>query len=392
MWENVKLNKVSQKERTTTKRSVLWIGLPCDLECIFCYNRGIPNKEEWMPLDNIKQALNKYRYFYKNEAVDFMGGEPTLHPQIFDIISYASNIGLRPSIITNAMHLADENQVTNYLKSGIYDFLLSIHAIGPLVDTMHGCGKDNFTRQMQAIDNLNSIGIPFRINCIIIRNNLTHLQQVAELAVQKKARVLNFLTFNPYFEWNDSKSIEFFIRHSEALPFLTPAVEHCIMNGLEVNIRYMPICLFKNKERFIYTGFQLPYDPHEWDFNSWYDYGLPGIQATTWYNEIANEQRIRHGYVHTKKCETCSIVNICDGIHSKYLAHWGDDELDPYRGELINNPQHFTQHHAKYDYITNDTPDCSSQESAPSFLTDGSLELPLSGRDKGGLRPRPKNP
>jgi MoaA/NifB/PqqE/SkfB family radical SAM enzyme len=387
MWENVKLIKTYQKERTTTRRSVLWIGLPCDLKCV-CYERwNESSPKEWMPLDDIKQALNKYRYFYKNESVDFMGGEPTLHPQILDIINYASSIGLRPSIITNAMHLTDKNQVTNYLKSGIYDFLLSIHAVGPLADTLHGCGKDNFTRQMQAIDNLNSIGIPFRMNCIIIRNNLTQLYQIAELAVQKKARVLNFLTFNPHFEWNDSRQIEFLVRHSEALTFLTPAIEYCIANGLEVNIRYMPICLFKNKERFISTGFQLSYDPHEWDFNSWYDYGLPGIQAATWYNEIASEQRIRHEYVHTQKCMTCSMVNICDGLHSKYLLQWGDDELNPYCGEPINNPQHFIQHQAKYDYITNDTADFSFQESAPSFLTNESLELPLLGRAKGGFHP-----
>ena len=381
MWENVQSNKTHQKDRNATRRAVLWLGLSCDLKCIFCYDRWIkPDQRKWMPLDDVKQALNKYRYFYKNEAVDFMGGEPTLHPQIYDIVSYASSIGLRPSIITHGMHLTNKNQLINYLESGIYDFLVSIHAVGAFADTLHGCGTDNFTKQMQAIDNLNSIGIPFRINCTIIRNNLTHLQKIAELAVQKKACVLNFIAFNPYYEWNDDKLIDIFVRHSEVLPFLTPAIEFCIMNGLEVNIRYMPICLFKNKERFVYTGFQLPYDPHEWDYNSWFDYGLPGTQTATWYNEAARKQRIRNQYVHTETCMTCSMVNICDGLHSKYLLQWGDDELIPYCGEIIDNPQYFIQHHTKYDYITDNISDCSFQESTVAILPNDNLELPQARR------------
>ena len=54
---------------------------------------------------------------------------------------------------------------------------------------------------MQALDNLRRLGIPFRFNVTMIRDNLTQLEAIARLAGEKGARVVNFLTFNPYFEW-----------------------------------------------------------------------------------------------------------------------------------------------------------------------------------------------
>ena len=37
---------------------------------------------------------------------------------------------------------------------------------------IHGRGRDNFARQMAALDNLRELGIPFRFNVTMIRDNL----------------------------------------------------------------------------------------------------------------------------------------------------------------------------------------------------------------------------
>ena len=110
----------------------------------------------------------------------------------------------------------------------------------------------------------------------MIRDNLTELEDIAALAVGKGARVVNFLTFNPYFEWERDIEIGFQVRHSEAAPYLKRAIDICSAAGVEANVRYMPPCALPGYEQHVYTGFQLPYDPHEWDYNSWYDTGHPG--------------------------------------------------------------------------------------------------------------------
>lgn len=242
--------------RHLTRRGVLWLGLRCDVRCKFCYDEHLAKEDKiWISVDKAARTLDKFRYYYQNTAVDFMGGEPTLHPNVLDIVSHAARIGLRPTIITHGMRLAEMDRAEAYRRVGIYDFLVSIHGVGDTVSTIHRRGKGNFGRQMRALDNLRALGIPFRFNVTMIRDNLTQLEAIAQLAGEKGAQVVNFLMFNPYFEWTSDVDVEFQARHSEIAPYLTRAIDKCLELGIEANVRYMPLCQLPGYEPHAYTGF-----------------------------------------------------------------------------------------------------------------------------------------
>jgi hypothetical protein len=97
----------------------------------------------------------------------------------------------------------------------------------------------------------------------MIRDNLTELEVIAALAASTGARVVNFLTFNPYFEWERDVEISFQARHSDIAPHLMRAIDICTAAGVEANVRYFPPCQLPGYEQHVYTGYQLPYDPHE---------------------------------------------------------------------------------------------------------------------------------
>src|SRR5215472_6841615 len=98
---------VWSRERRLTRRGVLWLGLRCDVRCTFCYDEHVPASQKgWLSVGEATKALDKFRLYYHNEFVDFMGGEPTLHPAILEIVGHAASIGLRPTVITHGMHLA----------------------------------------------------------------------------------------------------------------------------------------------------------------------------------------------------------------------------------------------------------------------------------------------
>lgn len=316
-----------------------------------------------------------------------MGGEPTLHPAILDITGHAASIGLRPTVITHGMHLASRDRAAAFAAAGIHDFLISIHGIGATVRAIHGRGRDNFARQMQALDNLRALGIPFRFNVTMIRDNLTQLEDIAALAAEKGARVVNFLTFNPYFEWERSIEIGFQARHSGIAPYLARAIDICTTAGIEANVRYMPPCQLPGYEQHVYTGFQLPYDQHEWDYNSWYDTGHPGNPPEAWYYQAAGRQRERHGYRHVPACADCALREICDGFHEQYAARWGGGEAVPYPGPVVRDPCHFIQHQDKYQYpIAPAAPDALSRPAATGPAA------PLALDASGGAGARRKRP
>lgn len=337
-----------------TRRGVLWLGLKCDVRCKFCYDDRIaPHDKIWLPLEQATDTLDKFRFFYKNQFVDFMGGEPTLHPQILEIVRHASSIGLRPTLITHGMHLSDKQVVAEFKQAGVFDFLVSVHGIGETARQIHAAGASNFSRQVKALDNLREAGVPFRFNCVPIKDNLSQLADIVTLASEKGAQVVNFLTFNPYFEWAKERAVDFQLRHSEAAPHLMAAIERGESMGVEVNVRYFPICLLPGHEKNVYTGHQLPYDPHEWDYNSWYDQGAQSVPSKEWYRRASDLQRQRHNYTHPLLCTDCAAKNVCDGIHSQYLARWGDGELCPLTGSSLSDPCHFTRNQLKLRYLVN---------------------------------------
>jgi MoaA/NifB/PqqE/SkfB family radical SAM enzyme len=362
------------RERHLTRRGVLWLGLRCDVRCKFCYDEHVPTAQKaWLGTDDAIRALEKFRFYYLNEYVDFMGGEPTLHPAILDITAHAASIGLRPTVITHGMHLARAERAAAFAEAGVHDFLVSVHGIGVTAGAIHGRGKNNSTRQLEALDNLRELGIPFRFNVTMIRDNLTELDAIAALAAEKGARVVNFLTFNPYFEWERDIEISFQARHCEIAPYLMRAIDICTAAGVEANVRYMPTCQLPGYEQHVYTGYQLPYDPHEWDFNSWYDVGQPGKPGEDWYYQASGHQRERYGYQHVPACHSCAIREICDGFHAQYITRWGDDEAIPYPGPLVTDPRHFVQHQDKYFY--------PSPAPSPGTDTDGPDDEPAERLD-----------
>jgi len=377
-------------ERRLTRRGVLWLGLRCDVRCKFCYDEHLLRRDKvWISVKEAMQALDKFRHFYQNAFVDFMGGEPTLHPRVLEIVRHAAGMGLRPTIVTHGMRLADPERAEAYTRAGIHDFLVSIHGIGDTAAAIHSRGSDNFDRQRRALDNLRTLGIPFRFNVTMIRDNLTQLPAIAELAGKTGARVVNFLTFNPYFEWVNDTEIDFQVRHSEVAPYLARAIDTCSALGIEANVRYLPPCQLPGREAHVYTGYQLPYDQHEWDYNSWYDMGHPGAPDRAWYLHAAQRQRDRHHYRHVTACGSCALRKVCDGFHVQYVARWGGAEARPYPGPTVPDPCHFINQQSKVEYelaMTSNRPAEPSRERAVAL---DATQFHAAGGHRAGVRKHP---
>ena len=341
------------RERTLTRRTVIWPGYMCDLRCVFCYNDGM--SKDWRPFrgkGGLEEEIEKKRFQYQSRFIDFMGGEPTLHPEMVDIIKYCRSVSIRPTLITHALALANKKYLKRLVAAGVEDFLVSVHSIGEIADRIFNVGKKHlFERQLQAIDNIIGEDIRFRINTTLIQWNKEELEEIANLAVEKGALVLNFIMFNPHFAWATRRNIEFQARYSEIAPFLRRAIDICEHNGVEVNVRYFPLCQLKGYEKCIYNCTQLPYDHHEWDYNSWHDLRAehPGAD---WYYKEAKRQAERNGSVKGEKCTSCALKNICDGFHGQYVYRYGFDEANPFTGTSeLHDPVAFIKDQWKIEEV-----------------------------------------
>jgi radical S-adenosyl methionine domain-containing protein 2 len=78
----------------------------CNLRCRYCFG-SFPDRPRSLASRDWFRVLDESRSLGVRRA-NFSGGEPTLYPEIENVVRYARSIGLVTSIITNGKRLTDE--------------------------------------------------------------------------------------------------------------------------------------------------------------------------------------------------------------------------------------------------------------------------------------------
>ncbi len=404
---------VASRARAITRRGILWLGQTCNLRCHFCYFLDRIEDENhaehsFMRLDKVKEICRTLVEQYGNNSIDIQGGEPTLYPEIYELVAYCAEIGLAPTIITNAQVLSNPEKVARFRGSGLRDFLISVQGLGTAYDELVG-SRGAHVRQMKALRHLQEAGIPFRFNTVVSKPALPQLADIAALAIRTGAEVVNFLGFNPFNDQQTGKrSTKNVPRYSEVTGPLDDALDALAAAGVEANVRYLPFCVVAERHwPTVYDFPQIPYDLHENDFASWSWTDLPAQRMRDapltppvplgprlrlgalraplrrlasrypavgerlhdvkqslerhWASQPSDasraeryrrdaEMRAREytGYRHVAACAACDLQPICDGIYGDYAALFGDAEATPVTiGGRTADPQHFTRRQLK---------------------------------------------
>jgi radical SAM protein with 4Fe4S-binding SPASM domain len=117
----------------------------CNLACIHCYLAAGPKGSRILKTERVKAMLDDY-FQMGCTSVAFSGGEPLLHPDWQNIVEYASNLGLRITVVTNGMALHQKNLDT--LSAANATIALSVDgADEESHDAMRGSGSYNRIRE-----------------------------------------------------------------------------------------------------------------------------------------------------------------------------------------------------------------------------------------------------
>jgi pyruvate-formate lyase-activating enzyme len=86
---------------------IAWLEITdiCNLKCEGCYRSTISGHK---PLEEIKEELRFFKRWRNPDNVSIAGGEPLLHPEICEIVSYIHELDMKPIILTNAAKLTPE--------------------------------------------------------------------------------------------------------------------------------------------------------------------------------------------------------------------------------------------------------------------------------------------
>jgi len=216
--QEIKDKKIILKSKPLSLK--LDITANCQLKCIMCLSE---NKRD-VTLDF--KYISKIIKLHGNEliSVQWMGGEPTTHPDFEKIISYTNSFGIMQTITTNGLLLKAE--LAEKLIKFNADITISIDGSTKELYESIRCGA-NFETLVSNIENLNKLRKKynhtghFGINFCIIQQNYDDVFNMVHFAKKYSFQDIYFIKVTNKYRLTGQDDIKFTkvfnIAHSEAL-------------------------------------------------------------------------------------------------------------------------------------------------------------------------------
>ncbi len=299
------------------RRLDLKMGFRCNNWCRFCaqaHKRGKGNKTT----REIKKELNEARK--ECNSVVFTGGEPTIRPDILEIISYAKKIGYNPiQIQTNGRKFYYKPFCEKLIRAGVNEFGPALHGHIPELHDFLTRSPGAWKQTTQGIKNLRELDQYIIMNTVVVKPNYRYLPGLAELFVKLKVDQFQFAFVHAVGNARDNYDM-MMPWVSLAAPYIKKGLQIGIDNGIKVMVEAVPFCLMDGYEKYCSEIFIPPTQIRD----------LGGIIDPKF-----EETRVKEGKAKHEKCKKCKYDLVCEGPWKEYPEKRGWDEFKPVPGKNI---------------------------------------------------------
>jgi hypothetical protein len=178
----MKTAEVVENVRTLSGLSLIWLEITakCNLECSHCYADSAPQGElygsmsfvDWVKVIDEAAELDCRR-------IQFIGGEPTIHPRLDDLVDHANHRGFEfIEVFTNATRL-DRELLACFHRNSVH-VATSFYADDPAVHEEVTRVRGSWCRTVAGIRALLSAGLPLRVGVIETERNAGHGQRAID--------------------------------------------------------------------------------------------------------------------------------------------------------------------------------------------------------------------
>jgi MoaA/NifB/PqqE/SkfB family radical SAM enzyme len=164
----------------------LWAELTnkCQLECVMCYADSGPDRDHGAMSPHDWTGLVGQAAAAKINMIQFMGGEPTMHPSFTQIMSHALEAGLDIEVYSNLVHVTDE--MWELFQSPRVSLAFSYFASDA---TAHNAvtGRPSHKATRRNAEKAASLGIPIRAGVIDFGHVAEAVDDLKTIGVTKVA-------------------------------------------------------------------------------------------------------------------------------------------------------------------------------------------------------------
>lgn len=154
----------------------------CNLYCEHCYRDAGAKLDEELNTEEARQLIGEIKKA-GFQIMIFSGGEPIMRPDIYELIAYARQQGLRAVLGSNGTLITPP--VARQLKeAGIMAAGISLDSLDEQKhDRLRGL-ENAFKLTVIGIENLRQAGIPFQIHTTVMDWNAGELEAITDYAVE----------------------------------------------------------------------------------------------------------------------------------------------------------------------------------------------------------------
>ncbi|WP_302458047.1 radical SAM protein [Mediterranea massiliensis] len=160
----------------------------CSEKCIHCYNIGATRNDTEVSKRNSREELTLDDYYRIIDELNeqglvkicLSGGDPFSKPFVWEIIDYLYKKEIAFDIFTNGQKLSgQEERLANYYPRLVAVSIYSGDAAEHDYITRIG---GSWAKSMNVVKELSKLAVPLNLKCCIMRPNVKHYYQVADLA------------------------------------------------------------------------------------------------------------------------------------------------------------------------------------------------------------------
>lgn len=295
----------------TTKRIDLKTGFACNNNCHFCvqgHKKKFGNKET----AKLKEYLEKSaKEGYK--GVVFTGGEPTIRPDILDLVRHAKELGFTLiQIQTNGRRFVYKEFCKEIIDAGANEFSPALHGHTPALHDYLTSAKGAFAQTVTGIKNLKGLGQMVITNTVITKSNYRHLPAIARLLVKLQVDQFQFAFVHAlgHAETNFDSVVP---RKSLIESYVKKALDIGIKAGINVMTEGIPYCFMSGYEQYIAE--EVIPETKIYDLDN----------VTEDYSKLRMDEGKKRG----PQCKKCFYFKKCEGPWREYPEKFGWDEFIP---------------------------------------------------------------
>lgn len=294
------------------KKYDLKLGFSCNNDCIHCVV-GSKRSEKDLTIQEIIDLIDK-----NNDCTDFIitGGEPTIRPDLNEILDYLISKHHKIHLQTNGMAFSDE-KYTEKIAPKLNSILIAIHS--NIKEDHDFIVKTNgaFDKTIKGFQNLVNIKAPVRTQTVITKYNFKNLLNIADMIQNICKGTLMNLTF-PHLlgnAWKNRKDIV--VSYVELKPYLKQVLEKY---SNYIFTEALPICSLYPYHFDVYNQdyYQLLENIKGFD-----KYASTHYQNDKNYNNLGEMKNYvvanLQNYIKCEECKKCKAFYFCFGTWKEYF-------------------------------------------------------------------------